>query len=326
MSDLARDVSQDPVSAFDAIEERHEHLRARIRSAARNNPRFPDFIAQLKNDDVVFACRLTRKGRVSSISYSYQSDLQIKASALGDEFTWTGLQRKLGLEYVQIRDFELLESLKEASPPSVKKQTGGKSTVEYEAALVSRLERVEALEQQLLERLESLQDEPSIEIDQAPLSEVVQQAKDELQRVDEAVLRLEQLAANLEQYREDAATRSDPVHSLPASDDLAHLEQDVRHQLTQIKGISQQAISDSNRAMQRVEFAANKMRQESFWLACVTALIAAFASALLTGLWINQETQKSLENNKQTFFEQLDQRDADDPLRAYFQKIMDNMP
>ena len=326
MSDLARDVSQATVSVREAIEERHEYLRERIRTAVRNNPRFPDFIAQLKDDDVVFACRLTRKGRVSSISYSYQSDLQIKASALGDEFTWTGLQRKLGMEYVQIRDFELLESLKETPPSSAKKQASGKATAEYEAALMTRLERVEALEQQLIERLDDLQEESAVEIDHAPLNHVVQQAKDELQRVDEAVLRLEQLAANLQQYTTDETARSGPGHSPPISDDLVHLEQEVRHQLTQIKGISQQAISDSNRAMQRVEFAANKMRQESFWLACVTALIAAFASALLTGLWINQETQKSLENNQQTFFEQLDQRDADDPLRAYFQKIMDNMP
>lgn len=316
MFNLARETATEENSDL-APHEQQERLQALIRAAAKSAPRFPDFIDQLAKQQVSLVCKLTRKGRVSSIHYVFQSDFEIKASALGDAFTWTGLQRKLGVEYVQIRDFKLLSSLAKSADPA---STRSKTTLN-EQALLARFEQLELLEKQILDKLEHL---PSIDLNEVTRT-IESMSNDELQRVDEAVLRLETVLDSIQVDIDERAGRT-PSEDLGQSGISPGLEEELRHSLTQIRSLCQRAFSDTNKSLHRVEYASNKMRQESFWLAFVSALIAAFVSALVTGLWMTQEMEKSIESNRQALVQELEKNAAEDPLRIYFQRLMDNMP
>ena len=292
-----------------------ETLRERIRVAAKAAPRFPDFIEQLSQQHITLICKLTRKGRVSSIHYAFQTESQIKASALGEAFTWTGLQRKLGVEYVQIRDFKLLSSLAQTATPTSAKSKTARSSV-HDNELLQRLEQLETLEKQILVKLDNQQ---AVDLEEMA-RKIEALSADELQRVDDAIVRLEELA-NVIHTNEHNEVQGVQADAVPEGAD-----EELRHTLTQIRGLCQRALSDTNKSLHRVELAANKMRQESFWLAFVSALIAAFVAALLTGLWMTQEMEKTMESNRQSMIQELEQKAEDDPFRAYFQKLMDDMP
>jgi hypothetical protein len=275
-----------------------DKLRDLIRDIAGVYPRFPDFVARLSEQHVELQCNLTRSGRVSSISYVYASNLQYKASALGEEFTWTGLQRKLGIEYVKIRDFQLLTSF---AVPAEKNPNKAKMAAAIDdKALLNRLDQVEALEKQILAQI----------------------SHDELQRVDEAVQKLEEIASAFS----ESAPHNDESRAQTASQAPQRLNEELHYSLGQIRGICQRALAESNKSIQRVDMAASKMRQESFWLALVAALIVGLVSSLITGLWVSRETEKRLEANQKALIQQLEKNAENDPLRAYFQKLMDKMP
>ena len=291
-----------------AIDEKGlEELRNVIRTTAKNFLRFPDFVEQLSEQQVQFACHLTRNGRISSISYIAPSGITVKASSLGDEFTWTGLQRKLGVEYVKIRDFELLASYEQETTSTMAKR----ALANNDTVLLHRIDQLESLEKQILSKLDEQSDKDAVVL--------LPDASEDLHRVDEAVNKLEEIASALAESKKVESSRSKVAEP-------ANLEADIYSHLAQIRAICQRSLVESNKSVQRMEAAATKMRQEAFWLAVVAALIVGLFSSLLTGMWLTQETEKSLEANHQAVIEHLEKREAEDPLRSYFQKLMDEIP
>ena len=133
--------------------------------------------------------------------------------------------------------------------------------------------------------------------------------------------KLEEIASALAESKKAETSGSKVSVAEPAN-----LEADIYSHLAQIRAICQRSLVESNKSVQRMEAAATKMRQEAFWLAVVAALIVGLVSSLLTGMWLTQETEKSLEANQKAVIEHLEKKEAEDPLRNYFQKLMDNIP
>ncbi len=329
MSDLAESTPDRRV-----IEEHVAWLRELIRSTAMTYPCFPEFIAKLSKEGVEFVCRLTQTGRISAIAFETQFAGEIKASILGSEFTWTGLQRKLGIEYVKIRDFHLLASHARSAERAVKhkkSRTGNADNNE----LLGALARIESLEERILSLLDEQQrlglNQKSMHSESLPsqgmsnVQDIMNETRDDIQRVDNAVRRIEAFAQELSKEGL-VSVRASRQHEPHRSELPEHLREELRFHLEQIKSVSQNTLVTTNKLLQRTEAAVSRMRQESFWLAFVVALTAGLVSALVTGLWVAQETEKRFQAQQQALVQHLDETAQNDPLRIYFQKLMDSLP
>ena len=275
MVDLANNFSS-PAS----IDDFETQLREAIRSTAIDCPRFPDFVNKLAEQKIGFVCHLTKSGRVTGISFDTAYAGVIKASSLGREFTWTGLQRKLGIEYVKIRDFEQL-SLCANLGEKPTKINAKSSSLAANNDLLSGVARIEALENKILALLDAQQhvDLNKISADIELLTEqtpsnfqhVVTETRDELKRVDEAVKRIETLAVTLNHSEKHSEGESlyKPAEFKPL--DTSNVDEALARNLSQIKGLCQSALTESNKVVQRAEASVTKIRQESFWLAFVAA-------------------------------------------------------
>ncbi len=317
---------------------REEHvawLRELIRSTAMRHPRFPDFIAKLSEEGVEFVCRLTQTGRISAIGFNTSFAGEIKASVLGREFTWTGLQRKLGIEYIKIRDFHLLSS---CARPMVRtnKHKNDRASSANNNELLSALARIESLEERILSLLDEQQ---HVDLSQMSMcierlssqgmtdfQNMVTETRDDLQRVDDAVRRIEAITQRLNKENSAAVKLSQQDTRYSDSEASEYLNEELCHHLEQIKNVSQHTLVTTNKLLQRAEAAVSKMRQESFWLAFVVALTAGLVSALVTGLWLTQETEKRFQAQQQALVQHIDESAQSDPLRIYFQKLMDSLP
>lgn len=88
-------------------------LQALIRDAAAGGPSVTEFCERLLAQGARLIAQTSRSGRVSGVSYDYEGHL-VKGSVLGPAYTWSGVQKKLGVTYVRQRDQAALEGKLEA--------------------------------------------------------------------------------------------------------------------------------------------------------------------------------------------------------------------
>jgi hypothetical protein len=74
-----------------------------IEQAAKANPTMSTFVARLQESGVQVIPSIQSSGRLNGMSYRYQGTV-IKGSALGRQFTATGIQERLGVAYDPNRD------------------------------------------------------------------------------------------------------------------------------------------------------------------------------------------------------------------------------
>lgn len=83
-------------------------LQKLIHDAAAGGPTATEFVERLLVHAVRLVAQTSRSGRVSGVSYDYEGHV-VKGSALGPAYTWSGLQKRLGVTYVRQRDQAAME-------------------------------------------------------------------------------------------------------------------------------------------------------------------------------------------------------------------------
>lgn len=82
-----------------------------------------------------------------------------------------------------------------------------------------------------------------------------------------------------------------------------------------------QALGQAQKSIQSVEMASSRLRAESLWMSVVSATIAALVTGVVIGTWATQEMGQT----RQEIMSFLEKQTADDPLRTYFNKLMEKM-
>lgn len=83
-------------------------LQELIRESAAGAPTATEFAERLLIQGARLVAQASRSGRVSGVSYEYEGHV-VKGSVLGPAYTWSGLQKKLGVTYVRQRDQAAME-------------------------------------------------------------------------------------------------------------------------------------------------------------------------------------------------------------------------
>jgi hypothetical protein len=91
-----------------------EQIKYVIRQATQGRPTMTEFLRRIHEQGLSARPNIARNGRVSGISYRLDQ-VAVKGSQLGRSFTWTGLQRSLGVRYDRQRDAAALETARRAT-------------------------------------------------------------------------------------------------------------------------------------------------------------------------------------------------------------------
>lgn len=95
------------------------HLQALINNAAEGGPSVSDFLLRLDASGVNISVNIAKTRRISGISYAFGGTL-VRGNELGKAYSWTGIQKHLGVSYDDARDFAVLEKKRsEAVFPNV---------------------------------------------------------------------------------------------------------------------------------------------------------------------------------------------------------------
>lgn len=92
-------------------------LQTLIREATVGGPTATEFAERILMHGARLIAQTSRSGRVSGVSYEYEGHV-VKGSVLGPAYTWSGLQKKLGVTYVRQRDQAAMEGLLELPAPA----------------------------------------------------------------------------------------------------------------------------------------------------------------------------------------------------------------
>lgn len=307
-----------------------------VRQAAENGPPMPEFFDRLNDCGVNAVIRFGRNGRVRQFVY-LNGGTQIAPSKLGDEFTWSGLQKKLGVQFDRRIHQQSLEmrSVEPQAHPTGSETMADEKLVERISA---KLDDLKDLENRMCEVFDRMREQQT------------RDAQADLARLRDSSVR--DLSAEFAKLRDDELAALSAAIS-PLGESLAQLRSDVQTVLTQVEGeraalqksvrdageVSRQlvgaaekmsqttaaAVSESTRSVRNVDGAVTRFRQESLWLALSAALIAALLASLITGLWVSQGVEQEVARASGEIIQHLDKQAAEDPLRNYFNRLMEKL-
>lgn len=324
-----------------------QRLTAVIREAASGAPEVAVFVDRLAGHGVRLVPHMARNGRVTGVSYDYLG-VVAKAAALGTEFTWSGLQKKLGIQYVMPRDNAVLEQCeKEGWIPR------GLSSADYPAQSSLPLDitvepaasEILALDQETAdERAPTAED--AIQVSTANLS-------NDAESVDISHVRrfaAEMNAASDESFAlpETSALEVGDAHAAESSavdasevarlrSELIALRNDFEEYATELPmraGANRAVVATADltalqaavvelreRILDQAD-SVDRMRGEYWRVAITSACIAALVAALGVGLWASQKAESASRQAAQSVVDQINKQAADDPLRKYFDRIV----
>ncbi len=328
-----------------SVRDVNHSLADRIRKAAKVSPEIADFIPYLSSFGVELIVSIAKTGRVKSISYIVNHE-RIRGSAIGPEFTWSGLQKKLGVRYNKNRDIELLT--RSASVLSLSSITAN-FAASQRCETIKRMQEIKSptlneIEQSFEAIYERLRDAGNEKI-QAEFGRLRDEALDsfsgEFKRIREEELgslvhTVAPLAQSVELLREDLRkifehvdeSRHVLIDKIEASTASA---ENMTEATAHLESVVEQALLAQPVAAQSVDIAStvgassNRIRQESLWIAFISALIAGLIAALLTGLWATQEITAQVDEATKQIVSKMENQASEDPLRAYFNKIMEKI-
>lgn len=351
-------VDDDAMQAAQLDARLYNHLRDIIHDAAADHPQLPVFLERLNSHGAQLLAHMSKSGRVTGVNYVYLGQ-QIKASTLGTEYTWSGLQRKLGVHYIQQRDNPLL-----AVEAMIGEGATGADFVDY-AALQASLplddEAVAPLrssvsgparEEEAVHAVataptpaspdarpsdtassaarpgavaERAVEVPLVEDDFAELPDDGVEPIDDDFAPDEAFAESEEWVASPPQSK--FAAPSMHMDTTAVMDALQRAVSALeREQASRPSGGDAAALAqlvDQARLMvldARQEVA--RARQESWRLAVTSAAIAGLVAALAVGLWMGQRSDRAVARAMSSVIDHIDQQAAQDPVRAYFDKLV----
>jgi hypothetical protein len=295
-------------------------LEDHVRAAAVDAPSMTQFVERLMAYGIVLQVQMARSGRVSGVSYGWE-DRSVKASVLGPAFTWSGLQKKLGVTYVRQRDQLALETAGQrvaetlAAAPDETRYDEAPTSQEIESiSSAGSVETIDAFGR--VAQASSVDDPGAFPTGSEPAAQNKEATPtgppEEWARVATALEGLR------EEVRQATETARESLQSSAAANVLAQSLEDVVVSV-------QSALVEAQRASRQAADAATRAKQESLWLALSSAALAALVAALLVGLWMTQTVQMDAEAAEQRIIDHLDKQAAEDPLRQYFERILQKL-
>lgn len=324
------------------------HAARCIRTAAQSNPAMPEFFRRLNDCGVAAVVHFGRNGRVRDFFYLHQG-VAITPSKLGGEFTWSGLQKKLGVKFDRRLHQNALENGPDAAgaedmsaSPNAAQHLPVDSDVMKDELIVEKLSEklndLKGLETRMLEIFERMRDQQTRDI-QSDLERLrtasVRGLADEF-----AKLRDEELAAlsaavaplgeSLDRLRADMQSILDRVQSERGAlqesvVDASKVSRELVSAAQKMGESTAGARGEPSRSAQSVDTAVRRLGQESLWLALSAALISGLLAALLTGLWVARDVEDQVTQARTQIIEHLDKQAAEDPLRNYFNRLMEKI-
>lgn len=327
-----------------------QRLTAVIREAASSSPEVAVFVDRLAGHGVRLVPHMARNGRVTGVSYDYLG-VVVKAAALGTEFTWSGLQKKLGIQYVMPRDNAVLEQCeKEGWVPQ------GLGSVEYPAQSSLPLDmNVDAGAPQVLaldedtaverasiaeDRIEAIQANTanlSNDAESVDISHVHRLAAEMSAASDESFALPETSAVEVEDAHAAESSAVDASEVARLRSELIALRNDFEEYAKELptRAATNRALVETSdltalqaaivelreRVLDQADII-DRMRGEYWRVAITSACVAALVAALGVGLWTSQKADSASRQAAQLVIEQMNKQTADDPLRKYFDRIV----
>lgn len=350
-------VDDDAMQAAQFDARLYNQLRDIIHAAAADTPQMPVFLERLNSHGAQLLAHMSKSGRVTGVNYVYLGQ-QIKASTLGTEYTWSGLQRKLGVQYIQQRDNPLLAVEAMTGDGATGADVGDYAALQSSLPLDDEASPVRSTASVLAREAASnhevasaptaaAPDTRAVDSDasasrsasvaeraiEAPLVEddLTESPDDGVEPVynefaaDEAFAESEEWVASPPQS--EFATRSSDTDAAALMDALQRAVSALeREQASRASGSDSAALVhlvDQTRLMvldARQEVA--RARQESWRLAVTSAAVAGLVAALVVGLWMGQRADRAVARAMSGVVDHIDQQIAQDPVRAYFDKLV----
>lgn len=351
-------VDDDAMQAAQFDARLYNQLRDIIHEAAADNPQLPVFLERLNSHGAQLLAHMSKSGRVTGVNYVYLGQ-QIKASTLGTEYTWSGLQRKLGVHYIQQRDNPLL-----AVEAMIGEGATGADVGDYAALQASlpldgeALSPVRSSASVLVSEAASAYEVTSAPMPAAPDARVIDTAASAAHpaSVAERAVEVPLVEDDLTGFPDDGV---EPVYDEFAADEafaeggewVASPSQgefaapSLHSDTTAVMDALQRAVSalereqtsrpsggDTAALAQLVDQArlmvldarqeVARARQESWRLAVTSAAVAGLVAALTVGLWMGQRSDRAVARAMSGVIDHIDQQVAQDPVRAYFDKLV----
>ena len=317
-----------------------ESLRDHVSRILQTKKQFKDFISELEDCDIRLSVKLTKVGKVNRLIYTFD-DNSFNSSDLGSEYTWSGLRKKLGMVFDPCIDFELLKSIEDKS-----ERFKPQSSVNSDATLKA----IEQLEEQNKHRFQTMEDRLLLVLDKLKSSEVDQLTL-EFERLHQDTQSISRDFSTFKQeeneiFREQMESLDTIIKTLEANsqavlpahtpDPLAYNTEDLEQMVEKLHELSKSVIIYSHQATQNVDAATHHLKRSTVWIALSAALFSGIISAGITALWTNHNTATTIQATQEQISSQvqksennilnyIDEQAANDPLRRYFEKIMDKL-
>ncbi len=328
------------------------HVAECIRTAARDNPDMPEFFRRLSDCGVSAVVRFGRNGRVRQFFYLHRG-VEIAPSKLGGEFTWNALQKQLGVRFDRRVHQRALEN---GVAATADEPVAAIAPAASDAATNLAVDGAAMTDDTLVEKLsEKLNDLKELEARMCEIFERMREQQTRDARSDLDRMRAESvrgLADEFEKLRDDELAALSAAVA-PLGESIDRLRADVQSVLDRVETergalqksvvdasqVSQELLSatqkmseatasvidDSSRSVKNVDRAVGRLRQESLWLALSAALISGLLAALFTGLWVARDVEEQVAQARTQIIEHLDKQAAEDPLRNYFNRLMEKL-
>ncbi len=318
-----------------------DDLRFFIKQAASDAPELTVFISRLADNHIEFKANVTKTGRVGAISY-HVGRHSAKGSELGPEFTWTGIQKKLGVRYTRDKDFKLLAAeyeLPQQKASKIAEPTSEQRDDELRNSVQQQLQKVEELEQRLVGAFSRLHEEEVCQLQleferlrreatDGLASEFRKLKDDELQSLTATIAPLGYTVDAVQKDTREILKNIEEERRLMTDGKVEEgkvVVEQILDVTDKLSASTQQALTESQKSIENIDAATRRLRQDSLWLALTSAFIAGLISALVTGLWVSQDIKGQITEVKQEIIEHMDKHVADDPLRAYFDRLMNKL-
>jgi len=305
-----------------------EFLRLHVKKTLEFQQQLKDFLPAIQQHDIQLSVKLSTSGNVTHLAYSY-ANFSFDSSDLGPQYTWDGLIKNFGMIYNPVTDFILLQSIKDKSKRKSPLPDESSTAIHQ---IIERLEeeenkkQVTKSERRLISALDKIK------------SSEIKNLRSELDLFDDFVksIKTDTRARVITSEKvEEKHPDLDPIKQRSTKPNNYNLDE-IEILLEKLNDRSKDIIIHSHQAVQDVDAATYRLKRSTVWIALIAAIFTSILSATMASIWTKhnieasiQVTQKELAHkvneSEKNIIEYMEQRSENDPLRRYFEKIMNKL-
>ncbi len=305
-----------------------EFLRLHVKKILEFQQPLKDFLIAIQQHDIQLSVKLSTSEEVTHLVYSY-ANFSFNSFDLGPQYTWDGLINNFGMIYNPMTDFILLQSIEDKSESSLPPQNENATAIHQ---IIERLEEEEK-KKQVTESERRLMSA----LDKIKFSEI-KNLRSELDLFDDFVKSIKsdtRAQVIVSKDAEEKHSNVDPVEQRPAKPHDYNLDE-IERLLDKLNDRSKDIIIHSHQAVQDVDAATYRLKRSTVWIALTAAIFTSILSATMASIWTKHNTEASIQVTQQelshkinesekNIIKYMEQKSESDPLRRYFEKIMNKL-